>query len=76
MWQRIAFLVLGIYVFGPGSGCYIGAGLGPGPATGSMTGLARRGHSVRVVRTGIELAVLGVGASSAARSASAPSPSP
>jgi uncharacterized membrane protein YczE len=62
MWQRIAFLVLGIFVFGPGSGLYIGAGLGPGPRDGLMTGLARRGRSVRVVRTGIELIALAVGA--------------
>jgi uncharacterized membrane protein YczE len=62
MWQRIAFLALGIFAFGPGSGLYIGAGLGPGPRDGLMTGLARRGRSVRVVRTGIELAALGVGA--------------
>ena len=62
MWLRITFLVLGIFAFGPGSGLYIGAGLGPGPRDGLMTGLARRGHSVRVVRTGIELAALGVGA--------------
>src|SRR5688500_16042008 len=26
MWQRIALLVVGVYVFGPGSGWYIGAG--------------------------------------------------
>ena len=56
MWQRVALLVVGVYVFGPGSGWYIGAGLGPGPRDGLMTGIARRGHSVRVVRTGIELA--------------------
>ncbi len=62
LWQRIAFLVLGIFVFGPGSGLYIGAGLGPGPRDGLMTGLARRGRSVRVVRTGIELTALAVGA--------------
>ena len=62
MWLRITFLGLGIFAFGPGSGLYIGAGLGPGPRDGLMTGLARRGHSVRVVRTGIELAALGVGA--------------
>jgi uncharacterized membrane protein YczE len=62
LWQRIAFLVVGIYVFGPGSGFYIGAGLGPGPRDGLMTGLARRGRSVRVVRTGIELAALAIGA--------------
>ena len=62
MWQRVALLVLGVYVFGPGSGWYIGAGLGPGPRDGLMTGIARRGHSVRVVRTGIELGALAVGA--------------
>jgi len=62
MWQRVSFLVVGIYLFGPGSGLYIGAGLGPGPRDGLMTGLARRGRSVRVVRTGIELTALAVGA--------------
>ena len=62
MWQRIAFLSSGIFVFGPGSGLYIGAGLGPGPRDGLMTGIARRGRSVRVVRTGIELTALAVGA--------------
>lgn len=62
MWARVAFLLVGVFVFGPGSGLYIGAGLGPGPRDGLMTGLARSGRSVRVVRTGIELAVLAVGA--------------
>jgi len=62
IWQRMTFLVVGIYLFGPGSGLYIGAGLGPGPRDGLMTGLARRGRSVRVVRTGIELTALAVGA--------------
>jgi len=62
MWQRISFLAVGIFMFGPGSGLYIGAGLGPGPRDGLMTGLARRGRSVRIVRTGIELAALAVGA--------------
>lgn len=58
---RIGLLLLGVYLFGPGSGFYIGAGLGPGPRDGLMTGLARRGISVRVARTGIELAVLAIG---------------
>jgi len=41
---------------------YIGAGLGPGPRDGLMTGLvARTGWSVRLVRTGIETTVLAVG---------------
>ena len=62
LWQRIAFLVLGIFLFGPGSGLYIGAGLGPGPRDGLMTGLARRGRSLRAVRTGIEVSVLVIGA--------------
>jgi uncharacterized membrane protein YczE len=62
MWQRIGLLLLGVYLFGPGSGWYIGAGLGPGPRDGLMTGIARRGHSLRVVRTGIELTVLAIGA--------------
>ena len=62
MWQRVGLLLLGVYAFGPGSGWYIGAGLGPGPRDGLMTGIAKRGHSVRAVRTGIELAVLVIGA--------------
>ncbi len=41
---------------------YIGAGLGPGPRDGLMTGLvARTGRSVRLVRTAIEVTVLTVG---------------
>ncbi|WP_276027005.1 membrane protein YczE [Mycolicibacterium litorale] len=41
---------------------YVGAGLGPGPRDGLMTGLVRRtGHSVRLVRTLIEATVLTVG---------------
>ncbi len=61
LWARVGLLVLGIFLFGPGSGWYIGAGLGPGPRDGLMTGLARRGHAVRVVRTGIELSALAIG---------------
>lgn len=40
---------------------YVGAGLGPGPRDGLMTGLAARGYPVRRVRTGIEVTVLGAG---------------
>jgi uncharacterized membrane protein YczE len=43
------------------TGLYIGAGLGPGPRDGLMTGFAARGHSLRVVRTAIEITVLAVG---------------
>jgi uncharacterized membrane protein YczE len=41
---------------------YVGAGLGPGPRDGLMTGLVvRTGLSVRLVRTAIEATVLAVG---------------
>jgi uncharacterized membrane protein YczE len=52
----------GIGLNGLATACYIGAGLGPGPRDGLMTGLAARGHSLRVVRTLIELSVLMIGA--------------
>jgi uncharacterized membrane protein YczE len=58
---RVAFLVTGIVSNGVAAALYIGADLGPGPRDGLMTGLARRGHSIRLVRTCIELAVLAVG---------------
>jgi uncharacterized membrane protein YczE len=48
----------GVVLNGIATGLYIGAGLGPGPRDGLMTGLAARGHSIRVVRTGIEITVL------------------
>lgn len=46
---------------GMATGLYIGAGLGPGPRDGLMTGLAARGHSIRLVRTSIEVSVLAIG---------------
>jgi uncharacterized membrane protein YczE len=58
---RITLLVSGVVLNGFATGLYIGARFGPGPRDGLMTGLAARGHSVRVVRTGIELTVLTVG---------------
>jgi len=58
---RIACLVVGIFLNGVATGAYIGAGLGPGPRDGLMTGLAARGHSIRVVRTGLEVTVLVTG---------------
>jgi uncharacterized membrane protein YczE len=59
----LAMLLAGIGLNGVASGAYIGAGLGPGPRDGLMTGLVRRtGGSVRTVRTSIEVAVLAVGA--------------
>ena len=58
---RVACLVCGVLLNGVATGAYIGAGLGPGPRDGLMTGLAARGHSIRVLRTGIELTVLATG---------------
>ena len=58
---RIACLVVGVFFNGVATGMYIGAGLGPGPRDGLMTGLAKRGHSIRVVRTGLEASVLAIG---------------
>jgi hypothetical protein len=61
MAARIAFLIIAILMNAVATGLYIGAGLGPGPRDGLMTGLARRGHSIRVVRTTIEIIVLAIG---------------
>lgn len=58
---RVLTLVGGIVLNGVATGCYIGAGLGSGPRDGLMTGLAARGHSIRLVRTGLELTVLVAG---------------
>jgi uncharacterized membrane protein YczE len=55
---RAVVLLSGVLLNGLATGAYIGAGLGPGPRDGLMTGLAGRGLSIRVVRTGIELTVL------------------
>jgi uncharacterized membrane protein YczE len=61
MAARIACLVFGVLLNGVATGAYIGAGLGPGPRDGLMTGLAARGHSIRVVRTALEVTVLVIG---------------
>ncbi len=63
---RLAMMLLGLVLIGVGSGFYIGAGLGPGPRDGLMTGLSRRSIagrpiSVRTARTFIEVVVLLVG---------------
>jgi len=58
---QIAFMVAGIVINGVATALYIGAGLGPGPRDGLMTGLAKRGLSLRLVRTSIEVAVLSAG---------------
>jgi uncharacterized membrane protein YczE len=59
----IAWVMLlgGVLLIGLASGLYIGANFGPGPRDGLMTGIAKRGHSIRLTRTLIEVAVLAVG---------------
>ncbi|GAA2692611.1 MULTISPECIES: YitT family protein [Actinosynnema] len=59
---RAAFLGLGIVLNGLAAATYIGARLGPGPRDGLTTGFcARTGTSLRLVRTTVEIAVLGIG---------------
>jgi uncharacterized membrane protein YczE len=58
---RVITLLVAVLLNGIATGAYIGAGLGPGPRDGLMTGLAARGASIRVVRTGIEVTVLACG---------------
>src|ERR1700733_14858597 len=58
---RVAWRAAGIGLNAVATACYIGAGLGPGPRDGLMTGLAARGYSLRLVRTLIELSALGAG---------------
>jgi uncharacterized membrane protein YczE len=60
-WARVALLVGGVAGNGVATGFYIGAGLGPGPRDGLSTGIAGRGHSMRVVRTSVEATVLVTG---------------
>jgi uncharacterized membrane protein YczE len=54
-------LLAGVVLIGIASGLYIGANLGPGPRDGLMTGIAKRGPSIRLTRAVIEIAVLTIG---------------
>ncbi len=58
---RWILLLGGVSLIGLATSLYIGAGLGPGPRDGLMTGLAKRGWPIGIVRIGIELLVLLVG---------------
>ena len=61
-WVRILLLLAGVGLNGLATALYIGASLGAGPPAGRMTGQVRRTRrSVRVVRTVLEVTVLGVG---------------
>lgn len=59
---QIALVAGGVVGNGIACGMYIGARFGPGPRDGLMTGLAAKGLSIRVARTGIEVTVLVLGA--------------
>jgi uncharacterized membrane protein YczE len=56
-----AMLVAGVVTIALASGMYIGANLGPGPRDGLMTGISRRGLSIRLTRWLIEISVLALG---------------
>jgi len=59
---QLLMLAGGVFLNAVAGACYIGAGFGPGPRDGLMTGLVRRtGGSVRAIRTSIEVTVLAVG---------------
>jgi uncharacterized membrane protein YczE len=59
---RVAMMVGAVVLNAISTVLYIGAGLGPGPRDGLMTGLVvRTGLSVRLVRTSIEATVLAAG---------------
>ena len=55
---RILFAATAPVVIALGTGLYIGAGLGPGPRDGLMTGLVNKGVPVFIGRTTIELTVI------------------
>jgi uncharacterized membrane protein YczE len=62
MLLRGALLALGLVLNAVATAAYIGVRLGPGPRDGLMTGIVRRtGHSVRLVRTSIEVVVVVTG---------------
>ncbi|MEW1840639.1 hypothetical protein AB0392_22070 [Nonomuraea angiospora] len=55
------YVVLGVVAIALATVLYIGAGMGPGPRDGIMTGLMRLGLSVRLGRFLIEITVLAAG---------------
>lgn len=59
---RALMLATGIVLNALATALYVGAGMGPGPRDGLMTGLvARTGWPLRAVRTGIEVCVVAAG---------------
>jgi len=59
---RVLMMCAGVFLNGAATALYIGSQFGPGPRDGLMTGLHRRtGVSIRAVRTGLEVTVVGAG---------------
>ncbi|WP_330183529.1 hypothetical protein OHB26_07740 [Nocardia sp. NBC_01503] len=59
---RIGAMLAAVLLNAVASVLYIGAGMGPGPRDGLMTGLVRRtGRPVWIVRTSLEVTVLAIG---------------
>ncbi|MCU1646313.1 MAG: uncharacterized protein JWN03_6588 [Nocardia sp.] len=62
LWLRVGAMGAAVVLNAIATVLYIGAGMGPGPRDGLMTGLVRRtGRPVWVVRTSLEVSVLAVG---------------
>ena len=62
LWAGVVLFVAGMLLFAVGSGLYIGAGLGPGPRDGLMTGLhSRLRWPIWAARGSVELTVTGIG---------------
>jgi len=59
--EQIAFMVTAILATAVATGLYVGAGWGPGPRDGLMTGMAKHGIPVALARASIEISVLIVG---------------
>ena len=61
IYMRHVYLYIATVIFATGVGLYIGAGLGPGPRDGIMTGLAKLGLSIRSARIGIDFTAFIIG---------------
>lgn len=60
---QVLVFALGLLLLAVATGLYVGAGLGPGPRDGLMTGLhTRLGLPIWVARTGVEVTVVVIGA--------------
>jgi uncharacterized membrane protein YczE len=62
LWGRGLLMFGGVVLNALATALYIGSQFGPGPRDGLMTGLHRRtGVSIRLVRTALEVTVVGIG---------------